>query len=148
MTLTESDHTAFANAIEVGDVEAVAALLQRHPELVDHPSWTPPPLHCAILWNQPKIAEILLDNGANIEMRDPDRQTTPLRYAIMYCKTDLISLLLKRGANTGPIVEEGLSALQLAMEAANGAYDEFEDLPAQGEYQAVLLLLQQSGVSE
>lgn len=83
MTVTQADHTALSNAIETGNLYTVESLIRQHPELVSHPDWTLPPIHCAVLWNQPGIAELLLDNGADIETLDPDRQTTPLRYAIM-----------------------------------------------------------------
>lgn len=146
MTLTKSDHKAFSDAIESGDARTVESLIQRHPDLVNHPDWTPPPLHCAVLWNQPDIAELLLDNGANLEMRDPDRQTTPLRYAIMYCKTGLIPLLIARGAIAGPITKKGTSALQLAMDGANGAFEEYDDLPSRDEYRYVADVLRQCGV--
>jgi ankyrin repeat protein len=56
------------------------------------------------------MAEILLDNGADIELRDPDRNTTPLRYAIVYCQRDMIPLLISRGANTGAITDNGTTA--------------------------------------
>ncbi len=138
MPLNQSDHAAFSDAIESGDLRAVEALIQRYPELVNHPDWTPPPIHCAVLWNQPKIAELLLDSGAGIETLDPDRQTTPLRYAVMYCRTDLIPLLLERGANAGPIGQDGTSVLELAQEAANGAYIEYDDLPPPDAYRDVV----------
>ena len=141
MELSKSDHTALSDAIESGDHAAVELLIERFPELVNHPAWTPPPIHCAVLWNQPKIAELLLDNGADIEMLDPDRQTTPLRYAILYAKTDVIPLLLSRGANVGPVVDNGVSALQLAEDAAHGAYEEYDDLPRREEFEAVVALL-------
>jgi len=147
MTLTKTDHTALSDAIEAGDLCTVEALLQTHPTLVNHPDWTPPPLHCAILWNQAKVAELLLDSGADIEMLDPDRQTTPLRYAIMFGKTEMIRLLLSRGANTEPIVDNGTTALQLAKDAAKGAYEEYDDLPSRDEYGSVVTLLQQLGLS-
>ena len=146
MNLTRDTHTAFAEAIENGDVDAVTALLQRCPELVNHPDWTPPPLHCAVLWNQPKIAELLLDNAADIEMRDPDRSTTPLRYAILYCKPDMVSLLLARGADAGPIVENGTTALQLAKSGEEGEFEQYDDLPSRDEYREIVDLLQQLGV--
>ena len=141
-----SKHTAFSDAIAAGDVEAVASLIQQHPELVNQPDWTPPPLHCAVLWNQPKIAEMLLDSGANIEMRDPDRSTTPLRYAVVYCQKQMIPLLLSRGANAGPIVENGTTALQLAKNAAAGEFEEYDDTPSRADYREVVSLLQQLGV--
>ena len=147
MTLNKADHTALSDAIESGDVHTVGSLIQQHPELVNHPDWTPAPIHCAILWDQPKIAELLLDSGADIEMLDPDRQTTPLRYAVMYCKTDLIPILLSRGANTGPIVQNGTSALQLAQDAQNGAFEEYDDLPSRDEYRDVVALFKQNGIA-
>lgn len=139
-----SIHTAFSDAIETGDVEAVASLIQQHPDIVNHPDWTPPPLHCCVLWKQPNIAEMLLDAGADIEMRDPDRNTTPLRYAILYCQNQMIPLLLFRGANAGPIVENGTTALQLARDAAAGEFEQYDDMPPRMDYLEVVSLLQQS----
>ena len=147
MVLNKSHHAAFADAIEKGDADAVVAIIRQFPELVNHADWTPPPIHCAVLWDQSNIAEILLANGADIELLDPDRHTTPLRYAIMYAKSDLVTLLTFRGANSGPIVEDGTTALQLAHEAASGAFEGFDDLPPRASYQEVVEVLRQSGVS-
>ena len=146
MSLSKTDHSAFANAIETGDVEKVRSLLKQYPELVNHPDWTPPPLHCAILWDQLEVAELLLENGADMEMLDPDQQTTPLRYAIMYCKTAIIPALLSRGANAGPIVDDGTTALQLAKSALAGEYKEFDDLPRPEAYRNVVEVLIQAGL--
>ena len=147
MSLTKHEQTAFSDAIEVGDVDKVAALIKLHPELVNHPDWTPPPLHCAVLWNQSCVAKLLIESGADIEGLDPDRKTTPLRYAIMYCKADLIPLLVQRGANAGPIVQDGTSALELAMEAEGGAYESYDDLPSRDEYTKVVDALKGCGVN-
>ncbi len=146
--LSKDDHITLSVAIQSGDAVTVASFVKQCPEVVNHPDWTPPPLHCAILWSQPAIAELLLDSGADIEMRDPDRQTTPLRYAIMFGKTDSIPLLLSRGASTQPIVENGTSALELALEAADGAYEEYDDLPSRDTYRNVVRLLQECGLTE
>jgi uncharacterized protein len=143
-----SIHTAFSDAIETGNVEAVAWLIQQYPDLVCHPDWTPPPLHCSVLWNRPEIAEILLDGGADIEVRDPDRGATPLRYAILYCQKEMIRLLLSRGANAGAIVENGTgtTALQLAKDAAAGQFETYDDMPPRTAYGEVVSLLQELGV--
>ncbi len=142
-----SEHNELATAIESGDAEKVERLLVKHPDLVNSPEWTPPPLHCAVLWNQPGIAEVLLENGADIEIRDPDRDTTPLRYAIVYCQKEMIPLLLSRGANAGVIKENGTTAMQLAVEAANGGFEEYDELPSRAEYSEVVDLLKQLGVN-
>ena len=136
-----SEHDELSNAIEAGDEATVEELLQKHPALVNSPDWTPPPLHCAVLWNQPKIAEILLDNGADIEIRDPDRSTTPVRYAVLYCKKEMIRLLLSHGANSGPIVETGTTLLQLALNAARGEFEEYDDMPSRDEYGEIVEML-------
>ena len=146
MTVPRAIHTAFSDAIEFGDVQTVESLMREHPSLVNHPDWTPPPLHCAVLWNQPRIAEILLDNGADIEIRDPDRSTTPLRYAIVFNKKQMIQLLLNRGANSGPIVDSGTTALQLAKNAAAGESEDYDDMPSRKEYGEVVDLLERLGV--
>jgi len=141
MELSQENHTAFSNAIKAGDVDAVRSILQQHPTLVNHPDWTPPPLHCAILWDQLEVVELLLDSGADIEMLDPDRQTTPLRYAIMYCKTSVIPCLLSRGANAKAIVDGGATAIELAKKGLAGEYEIFDDLPRPVAYKAVVDLL-------
>lgn len=147
MSLTKQQHKDFSDAIESGDKGAVLSFLESYPEIVNHPDWTPPPLHCAILWNQPDIAELLLDHGADIELRDPDRRTTPLRYAIMFCKTDLILILLSHGANAGRVDENGTSAIELAMEAAAGKYVQFDDLPDKQSYGKVVQVLRSAGLT-
>lgn len=132
-----------SDAIEQGNTGAVLRLLDERPEIVNSPDWTPPPLHCAVLWDQPQIAELLLDLGADIEMLDPDRQTTALRYAIVYGRTNLIPLLLSRGANAGAIKDGGTTALELALEASEGAFAEFDDLPSRNEYAEVVTTLKE-----
>lgn len=141
-------HDDLATAIETGNAPEVQRLLVEHPDLVNSPDWTPPPLHCAVLWNQSEIAEILLANGADIEIRDPDRNTTPLRYAIVYCQKEMIPLLISHGAEAGAIVENGTTALQLAMDAAGGALEEYDDMPSRTAYGEIVGLLNELGVGQ
>ena len=140
-------HIELANAIETGDETTVSRVLETRPELVNCREWTPPPLHCSVLWNQPRIGELLLDLGADIEMRDPDRQTTPLRYAIVYARIDVIPMLLERGASTRALVEGGSSCFELAVNAANGSFKDYDDTPPPDEYAKVVKLLRKLGVS-
>jgi ankyrin repeat protein len=71
-------------AIEAGDAASVKSLLVENPELANSREKTPPPLHFMVWCNLPKMVELLLDHGADIESRDQDNDTTPVRYAIVY----------------------------------------------------------------
>ena len=146
MNIPEPVHSAFSDAIESGDTDLVRGFLKQHPGLVNHPEWTPPPLHCAILWNRPEMVELLLDHGADIEMLDPDRDTTPIRYAIVFGKKQVIPLLVSKGANVGPVTEKGTTALQLAKDAADGAFESFDDTPSVEVYREIVTLLGELGI--
>ncbi len=63
-----------------------------------------------------RIAELLLDAGADIEQGD----WTPLSLACRNGRADLVSLLLQRGANLKAVTEDGLNCLHLA--CMNGAF--------------------------
>lgn len=140
-------HKELAQAIEDNEPARVVKLLRFHPELAEPAGWTPPPLHCASLWDRPRIASLFLNAGANIERLDPDSQTTPLRYAVMYCKPEMIRLFHSYGANCGPILEGGTTAYQLACECREGKYEDYEDLPAKETYQPIVALLEELGAA-
>lgn len=74
-----------------------------------------------------KAVEFFLDNGVPIEARDEDR-STPLITAAAYGETDVVRLLLKRGADIQAKDKYGNAPLmgascQCAMATMNGTYD-------------------------
>ena len=142
-----SVHHELANSIESGDTASVKRIIQENPGLVNSQDWTPPPLHCAVLWNQPLVAEILLDHGADLEIRDPDRETTPLQYATLYCKKDMIRLLVSRGARANFTRDGGSDVLQLAIRGTQGEFEEFDDLPTPTQYEAIVNLLKELDIT-
>lgn len=109
------------DAIELDDVDAVHRLLLAHPELVEGPGATPPPIHWAIYHDRTAAAEALLDRGADIERPDQDRDSSPLAYAIVFGRREIVQLLLGRGART-----EGMRAL--ARRGAAGAFEQYPDV--------------------
>ncbi|MEM7223849.1 MAG: ankyrin repeat domain-containing protein [Pseudomonadota bacterium] len=115
--------------------EQVREILDAKKQLADASQETPPPVHWAIFRDRLRIAELILDYGADIERKDQDRDATPLDYAIMYGRKDIVRMLIERNANT-----EG--RLQLALRAAAGAYEEYSDLPSLDVYQEVAAVMQ------
>lgn len=129
------------DAIERGDLDLVKRLLGAYPDQVQGSGWVPPPLHCCVLWNQVEVARLLLARGADIEQRDPDQNTTPLRYAVIFAKPEMLKFLIQQNACTGKIDPDGQTALQLARDAAEGAFEEFEDLPKREAYEPIIEIL-------
>jgi ankyrin repeat protein len=46
-----------------------------------------------------KIVSLLIENGANIEYKDPIYKLTPLHFAANQCEPELVKILLEKGAN-------------------------------------------------
>ena len=125
-------------AIEANDARQARQLLAIQANLADSGDGTPPPIHWAIYCDKRQMVELLLDHGANIERRDQDRDATPLDYAIVYARTEIIPVLIARGASL-----EG--KLQLALKGAAGGFEEFSELPSRHEYQQIAELLRELG---
>jgi catechol 2,3-dioxygenase-like lactoylglutathione lyase family enzyme len=73
-------------AIAVGDLDAIRAFIEQHPEAIDErlPSryHGQTPLHFAITRNRLDILDLLIDMGADIDAPDQNDQT-PLEYALL-----------------------------------------------------------------
>ena len=72
------------------------------------------PLHTASCYGHDKIAQILLDNGADIAARDKYEQTS-LHHACKESHVDAVKLLLSRGANIDDKDIDGKTPLQVSV---------------------------------
>ncbi len=119
--------TKGVNAVHVAaqhaSAEVMKVLLSKEPHLSrskDHDNWTPLAFVCGYRFDDDavRIAELLLDAGADIEQGDTD--WTPLLRACRNGRADLVSFLLQRGANIKAVTEKGSNCLHLA--CLNGAF--------------------------
>ncbi|XP_053161596.1 arf-GAP with coiled-coil, ANK repeat and PH domain-containing protein 2 isoform X1 [Hemicordylus capensis] len=76
------------------------------------------PLIQAVLGGSLVTCEFLLQNGANVNLRDA-KGRGPLHHATVLGHTGQVCLFLKRGANQHATDEEGKDPLSVAIEAAN-----------------------------
>lgn len=74
-------------------------------------SWTP--LHECVRHNNTRILQLLIDRGANIEIKDGCGRT-PLYYSCSISSPDTLNILLRAGANPNPLGADGWSALMKA----------------------------------
>ena len=93
-----------------------------------------PSLHWAIYYNRPRVAELLLDAGADIGTAGsgPGREATRVRHRLC-AKADHP----RAGGPWGTCKERTRTALK----GVGGAFEEFPELPSRGEYEAVAALL-------
>jgi ankyrin repeat protein len=100
------------DACEDGDLEKAKRLIEKGADInaKDNDGWTP--LHYACGHNGNKaITSLLLENGANVDVKDYFNGWTPLHYAR---NEAIASLLLEKGANINAKSHDGLTPLQLA----------------------------------
>jgi hypothetical protein len=133
-----NDFTPLANAARAGDVATIRSLIAQGAdpnEAAGQNNWSP--LLHAIHKGQIRSVEALLDGGADINRLSGDG-VTPLMMAAGYGYTDIVQLLLKRGANPRIADREGFRAVDIAA-AGVPDIDRFTLFQCQDETVRVLL---------
>ncbi len=108
--LNTAGESALMLAAIKGQFEWCERLLQRGAK-VNQSGWTP--LHYAASGPNPRIVELLLAKGAEIDARSPNG-STPLMMAARYGSEESVRLLLQRGADTKPRNERNVDAAEFA----------------------------------
>src|SRR2546422_328115 len=67
-----------------------------------------------------KSVRQLLQQQVEINVTEPDG-TTPLHWAVYHSQSDIVDLLVRRGANVKAVTRYGVTPLSLAVETGNGA---------------------------
>ena len=72
------------------------------------------PLHLAVVEGNEEIAQILIDNGAKIEIKSENSGDdfwynggTPLHWAAFFCRKNMVSLLIELGASVNALDDVG-----------------------------------------
>ena len=93
-----------------GDMAAALLLLDRGAK-VNQPGWSA--LHYAATGPEPKLVQLLLVRGADLNAASPN-DTTPLMMAAQYGSENSVDLLLARGADVNRKNQVGLRAVDFA----------------------------------
>jgi ankyrin repeat protein len=98
-------------AVGIGLHDIVQEMLERDPQLIRAKGGDGcQPLHFC---NDTRIAELLLERGAEIDARDDDHNSTPAQWRIGDAP-DVVRLLLRHGASADIFMAAGLGDLDLA----------------------------------
>ena len=103
---------AFHEAIVKGDLTAIQKHIDEGTDVNEKLNGRAP-LHIATLRGHKKIAEFLIAQGANVNIRDHDGRT-PLHYASAQHNMELAQLLIAHGANVNAKDKQGLTILEAA----------------------------------
>src|SRR5580693_1949818 len=106
-TLEAASSTAEAlaslrDAARRGDLARLNALLDAHPELIDERGGegVRTPLHHAVFGNSEEAVQLLLDRGANPNIRCEGDNAYPLHFAVEKHRLPIARLLVEHGADT------------------------------------------------
>lgn len=114
--LNADKRTPLHNCGITGNAKAAAALIQQGAAVDGADAEGCTPLMRAVMKNQAEVAKVLLSNGANpdIIVRNTDTPLYPLFVAAMNGYTDLVRVLIDKGANVMAKVEGVLAPLDAA----------------------------------
>lgn len=116
-------------AVVTGDIEAVKQHIKNGSDLnIKEPSGGSSPLITASLFGRTEIARLLIDAGADINLKNNDGSTA-LHTAAFFCRKDIVEMLLANGADKSIRNNAGSTALesvQAPFEAVKGFYDYFQ----------------------
>ena len=111
----EYGYTLLAQAVGApnGKYYALVVLLIEYGADVDARDTRATPLVVAVQYGRSDLVELLLNNGADINLGDTNTGNTPLMTASLHQSTVLVKLLLERGADVTQVNRDGHDALDL-----------------------------------
>ena len=108
-------------AIDEGNIEQVQLHIDSGTNINDYaiPQGEPwegvEPLILAVLKDNLEIAQLLIDNGADIEIRAKDKNNSPvLHWAVYFQLKQMVPFLIKSGANVNSLDRNGFTPLDTA----------------------------------
>ncbi|KAI4870963.1 ankyrin repeat-containing domain protein [Hypoxylon rubiginosum] len=103
-----TEHTPLLNAVSIGDLKRVLELASTGASFLERYDNGLTILHHCALYNEPQIAAIALDHGANINSKDIQERLTPFQLAMREESWNVAELLITRGCTLGGFDDEQL----------------------------------------
>ncbi|MHC4434820.1 MAG: ankyrin repeat domain-containing protein [Planctomycetota bacterium] len=108
----------FHEAVKLGDLETAESLLTEQPTLVNHEQKGSTPLFKSLEAEQTDMTLLLIERGAEVNVRD-NRGFTPLHCAATEGHKAVAELLIAKGAELDASDRMGRTALHMAVEAGH-----------------------------
>jgi hypothetical protein len=126
------------DALDAKDYALAEQIIADDPDQLEGVDWVPPSLHGCIYEDKPEMFEWFLDHGADMELREQDYGSPPLKCAIVHRHKRIIRILVERGADT-------TRAMNVAQRGLAGDFEDDPSLDREG-YREIIELLRELGV--
>jgi hypothetical protein len=130
----------FYDAVEKNQIDKVKAMLAEDPTLAKEKQGSTP-LHQAAWGGYVEMANLLIDNGAELEVVEPQHHGTALQWAVVAGRRDAVKVLMERGAKAT------VWMLSLAEQGGLGLLEDFAPNKREA-YPEVAQLLREKGVGD
>ena len=117
----EDEFKRFMDAVESGDIQSVAELLEKHPYFAQARGLWKVPLDTAIIEGHFDVAGLLLDSGANPNMQDAVTGYTALHRGASAGNMEIVEILLAEGAD--PRIRNFVKMTPFGLAIAKGDYE-------------------------
>jgi ankyrin repeat protein len=88
------------------------------------------PLHVAAEFGQAAAARVLVDDGADVGLRNAENDAIALCWAAFFGRPDVVAVLLQAGSAPSQRNKHGLTPLGCAMGGTEGRWTRFSDATA------------------
>jgi ankyrin repeat protein len=116
-------------AVKRGDLAAMKALLKADRTLANARSETDArgtyPLHVAAEFGQAAAARLLLEYSADVTLLDAENDATALGWAAFFGRPEVVTILLRSGADVSQRNKHGLTPLGCAVGGTQGRWQKF-----------------------
>lgn len=111
---TSFGHTPLLSSIRWNRIEVTKFLIEKGANLNPTTELGRTPLIISAVEGNSELARLFLDNGADISLKDNNYKRTALHFAALYGQLDIVSALVKKGANLNETDAAGKTPLDYA----------------------------------
>jgi ankyrin repeat protein len=126
-----SNVTIFHEAVKLGELERIRALLAKQRELSNARSEADArgtyPLHVAAQFGQVDAALMLIEHGADVTLLDTENDATALCWAAFFGRPKVVQVLLDAGSDPSARNKHCLTPLGCAVGGTEGRWEKFSN---------------------
>lgn len=115
MCIDKKDGPALYCAVRNVDIRASELLIEAGADCNKTMSGSPLPIIIAIAWQSEELVRMLIDGGADVNLRSRNRHTYPIHIAASERSISILDMLIEAGADISQVDEDNNTPLHLSI---------------------------------